>query len=236
MTDIPIIYEDNHLLVVEKPVNVPVQADRSRDRDVLNELKRFLVKKYNKPGNAYLGLVHRLDRPVGGAMIFAKTSKAASRLSNQLRLHQIERHYLTVVAGHFRQKSATLIDYLYKDRQTNTSYVVQPRHKQAKKAILHYQVLVETDGKSLLKVTLETGRSHQIRVQLANSKHPIIGDQKYGAHVSRPSQQIALWEYHISCLHPTKKKCQHFYTFPPERFPWSALNFNYQSLRKEGIS
>lgn len=219
-----VIYEDNHLLVVEKTVNIPVQEDRSGDLDLLRIAKNYLIEKYNKPGDAYLGLVHRLDRPVSGVMVFAKTSKAASRLSNQLRLHQIERTYLAVVAGKLSNKSGKMVDYLIKDRQTNTSRVTHKNERGAKKAILHYEVLAERDDMSLIKVHLETGRSHQIRVQLSDAGHPIIGDQKYGEAVSKPGTQISLWAFELALKHPTKKDDMHFNSTPPSTFPWNEFS------------
>ncbi|WP_018658730.1 RluA family pseudouridine synthase [Allofustis seminis] len=215
-----IIYEDNHLLIVEKPVNIPVQEDASQDIDLLRLLKNYLIKKYNKPGEAYLGLIHRLDRPVGGVMVFAKTSKAASRLSNQLRLQEIKRTYLTVVDHNFAESSGKLTDYLFKDRQNNISYVVSPSKKGAKKAILNYNEISKKNGRSLLKVQLQTGRSHQIRVQLSAAGHPIIGDQKYGQAVSEFDQQIALWSYALEFTHPTKKEKMCFKSLPAPQSVW----------------
>src|SRR5690625_1465024 len=161
--DIPILYEDNHLLVVEKPVNIPVQGDKSGDQDLLTWLKEDIKVRYNKPGNVFLGLVHRLDRPVGGVMVFAKTSKAASRLSKTIQQGEFERSYLTVVRGIPNNNKERLIHYLLKDRKKNIVYSVSKNHKSGKKAILDYEVVDSKDGLSLLKVRLHTGRSHQIR-------------------------------------------------------------------------
>ncbi|AMB99461.1 RNA pseudouridine synthase [Aerococcus urinaehominis] len=199
-------YEDNHLLIVDKPVNIPVQADASKDLDLLTMAKTYIKEKYNKPGQVYLGLVHRLDRPVGGAIVFARTSKAASRLADQLRRHKIDRKYLAICRGHLTADSGHLVDFLYKDRRKNISYVVDANHDQAKKAILSYQVIASQSDLSLVKVALETGRSHQIRLQLANQDCPLYGDQKYGQAVNQPGQQIALWAYHLSLTHPTTKE------------------------------
>ena len=137
---INVLYEDNHLLIVEKPVNIAVQEDASKDMDLLNMLKSYIKEKYNKPGDVYLGLVHRLDRPVGGVMVFARTSKAASRLSNELRKQQIYRKYKAIIRGTLPNKQGELVDYLYKDRKKNLVSVVSSKNKDGKKAILEYKV------------------------------------------------------------------------------------------------
>ncbi|GIN97939.1 RNA pseudouridine synthase [Siminovitchia terrae] len=216
---IQILYEDNHLLVVEKPVNLPVQEDNSGDKDLLTALKEDIKIRYEKPGNVYLGLVHRLDRPVGGVMVFAKTSKAASRLSDAIRRQQFERTYLAVVRG-VPQEEARLVHYLYKDQRNNIVKVVSSNHKQGKKSILEYRVLGMAENLSLLSVRLLTGRSHQIRVQLSSIGHPLYGDQKYGQNVNRPGQQIALWANTLEFAHPTKKEMVRFESRPPKEYPW----------------
>lgn len=219
--EIPVLYEDNHLLLVEKPVNIPVQADRSGDDDLLTMLKRDLKIRYQKPGNVYLGLVHRLDRPVGGAIVFAKTSKAASRLSDMIRRHVVERKYLAVVHGTPNKKREQLVDYLYKDQRTNKVFTVSSHHPNAKKAVLDYEVVESRKGFSLLSVNLHTGRPHQIRVQLSAMGHPIFGDQKYGEHVNKPGQQLALWAHSLHLEHPVKKEPVEVYSKPPSRYPWN---------------
>src|SRR5699024_8951002 len=196
--DIRILYEDNHLLIVEKPVNVPVQEDDSRDPDLLTMLKKYIKEKYDKKGNVYLSLVHRLDRPVGGVILFAKTSKAASRMSNILRKRELARKYVAVVRGVIQKEADTLTHYLRKDHRKNQVSVVQKNDSKAKKAILHYQVLHKKKDFSYVEITLETGRSHQIRVQLSTIGYPLYGDQKYGAKVNKVGQQIALWAYELS--------------------------------------
>lgn len=221
--DIPILYEDNHLLVVEKPVNIPVQEDRSKDEDLLTLLKKDLKARYQKPGNVFLGLVHRLDRPVGGVMVFAKTSKGASRLSDSIRRGAFERQYVAIVRGTIPNKEGVLAHYLYKDKQKNKVYVVDANHNQGKKAILDYKVLGEKEKLSMVQVTLQTGRPHQIRVQLATTGYPLYGDQKYGAHVNKPGQQIALWAHKLAFPHPTKKDKIEISASPPESYPWSLF-------------
>lgn len=220
-----VLYEDNHLLIVEKPVNMPVQEDDSKDLDLLNLGKQYLVEKYNKPGEAFLGLVHRLDRPVGGAILFAKTSKAASRVSNEIRLNRLDRVYYTVVRGLPRENKATLTDFLLKDTKKNITSVVDQSNKQAKKAILDFEVIARNkrEDLSLLKVKLHTGRSHQIRVQLAHMGHPIYGDQKYGRHVNKVGQQIALWAYQLGVKHPTKDEIITVTCDSPNEYPWNLF-------------
>ncbi|VEF47637.1 ribosomal large subunit pseudouridine synthase, RluA family [Bacillus freudenreichii] len=217
---IQILYEDNHLLVVEKPVNVPVQEDNSGDKDLLTALKEDIKIRYQKPGNVYLGLVHRLDRPVGGVMVFAKTSKAASRLSDAIRRQKFERTYLAVVRG-VPQDEGRLEHYLYKDQRNNIVRTVPSNHKQGKKSILEYKLLGSAEDLSLVTVRLLTGRSHQIRVQLSSIGYPLYGDQKYGQKVNRPGQQIALWANTIEFEHPTKKEWLTFKSLPPIQYPWS---------------
>ncbi len=218
--EISILHEDNHILVVEKPVNIPVQKDDTNDIDMLTLLKDDLKKRYQKPGNVYLGLVHRLDRPVGGVMVFAKTSKAASRLSDQVRTRQMEKTYLAVVHGSLKDKIGRLEDYLLKDTKTNIVKVVDENKEGAKLAVLEYEVLEESGRFSLLRVQLHTGRSHQIRVQFSNSGHPLYGDQKYGLRVNKPGQQIALWSNVIVINHPTTKERMRFASEPPQKDPW----------------
>lgn len=230
MQNIPILYEDNHLLIVEKPVNIPVQEDRSRDPDLLTWLKQDLKIRYNKPGNVYLGLVHRLDRPVGGVIVFAKTSKAASRLARTLQQKEFERTYLTVVRGIPERKEAMLKHYLLKDRRRNIVSAVPAGTKNAKLAILDYQVLNHQDDLSLLRVKLHTGRSHQIRVQLATLGYPIYGDQKYGQTVNKPGQQIALWAYSVKFPHPVRDEIVSIQQLPPNVYPWNPLTKHVNEL------
>lgn len=218
--DVPILYEDNHLLLVQKPVNIPVQGDQSGDKDLLTYLKEDIKYRFQKPGNVYLGLVHRLDRPVGGAMVFAKTSKAASRLSDQVRRNDMGRTYYAVVHGIPKQASNRLVDYLYKNRQKNIVSIVSKNHKEGKKAVLDYTVIASKDGLSLVSVQLQTGRPHQIRVQLAGMGTPIWGDQKYGQQSSQVGQQIALWATSLTLEHPVKKTPLTVESPLPEAYPW----------------
>lgn len=222
MKQIPILYEDNHLLVVVKPPNLLSQGDATGDPDLLSLLKDFLKEKYNKPGNVYLGLVHRLDRPVGGVMVLAKTSKAAARLSEQIREGKFGRSYLAVVHGHPKKLSGRLATYLLKDRQKNLVQVVKPGTKGAQEAVLRYQVVDMTAQLSLVRIELETGRSHQIRVQMAEMGHHLVGDQRYGPR-SNERQQIALWAEKIRLIHPTTKEELEFSQAPPGEKPWTEF-------------
>ena len=209
-----VIYEDNHIIVVEKMINVPSQADKTEDEDMLSLIKKYLKEKYNKPGNVYLGLVHRLDRPVGGVMVFAKTSKAASRLSEEVRNKTFKKEYLVICNGKMEKEKDTLVDYLWKDEKNNRSYVVKKTKKNAKQAILDYEVLKydKKQNLSLLKINLHTGRHHQIRVQLSSRMHAIYGDSKY--HGRGKGNPICLWAYKLTIIHPITKKEMTFETLP----------------------
>lgn len=213
---INVIYEDNHILVVEKPVNIPMQEDSSKDIDLLTMAKEYIRIKYNKPGNVYLGLVHRLDRPVGGVVIFAKTSKAASRLSAIIQSHDFKKEYLAVVRDNNLNDKGIFEDYLLKDTRTNT-VKVDPKGKYAK---LDYEVLKRQDNLSLVHINLHTGRSHQIRVQFASRNHPLYGDQRYNPD-ARKGQQIALWAYRITFTHPVTKEIMTFTLEPKNIYPFN---------------
>lgn len=224
--DIHILYEDNHLLIVEKPNNIPVQQDRTNDADLLTILKEDIKVRYDKPGNVYLALIHRLDRPVGGAIVFAKTSKAASRMANLLRKRELDRSYLAVVRGRVKKNSDTLTHYLWKDRRKNIVHAVQKGTPGSKQAILHYDVIARKHNLSLLHVRLETGRSHQIRVQLSEIGHPLFGDQKYGQNVNKVGEQIALWSHSLSFIHPVRKTEITVKSYPNDHnVPWNSWDF-----------
>ncbi|CEQ19355.1 RluA family pseudouridine synthase [Paraclostridium sordellii] len=220
---INVIYEDNHLLVVEKPVNVLSQGDDTNDKDMVNLLKNYLKVKYNKPGNVFVGLVHRLDRPVGGIMVFAKTSKAASRLSEQVRNKSFKKTYRAVLNGNMKKDKDTLKDYLYKNKKTNMVSVVNKDHKDAKDAELSYETISKNEKFSLVQVDLKTGRPHQIRVQFSSRNHPLFGDQRYGQHINKKGDQIALWSYKIEITHPTTKEKMEFICNPPNNYPWNLF-------------
>lgn len=214
---INILFEDNHLLVVEKPINVLVQADNTNDLDLLTKLKNYLKEKYNKPGNVYLGLVHRLDRVVGGVMVFAKTSKAASRLSRQVTERKIKKIYYAVTCGELQGKGR-LEDYLVKDEKTNTSYV----SNDGKLSILNYEVISFKDNMSLVKIDLETGRHHQIRVQFSNFGFPLFGDARYNKNY-KIGEQIALFAKELSFYHPITNELLTFSLDLPSRYPYTLF-------------
>ena len=218
-----VIYEDNHIIVVEKPVNIPSQGDKTGDVDMLTIIKEYLKEKYNKPGNVYLGLIHRLDRPVGGVMVFAKTSKAAARLSEQVRDKVFKKKYLVIVNGKFDKETGVLSDYLLKNERKNMSRVVPEGTKNSKYAELDYEVLKydEELNLSVLKINLHTGRHHQIRVQLSSRDHSIYGDQKYGGRGH--GKQICLWAYELTINHPITKEEMTFKSIPNMEKSWKIL-------------
>ena len=218
-----IIYEDNHIIVVEKIPNIPSQSDKTEDKDMLTIIKEYIKEKYNKPGNVYLGLVHRLDRPVGGVMVFAKTSKAASRLSEEVRNKTMKKTYLAIVNGKMEEESTQFVDYMWKDEKNNTSYVASENKKNAKRAELDYKVLKYDSGKdlSLVEVDLHTGRHHQIRVQFSSRKHAIYGDNKY--HGRGAGTGICLWAYKLEFMHPTTKEKMVFEDLPEEKGMWKKF-------------
>ena len=223
MEKLDVLYEDNHIIVVKKIPNIPSQGDKTEDIDMLTIIKEYLKEKYNKPGNVYLGLVHRLDRPVGGVMVFAKTSKAASRLSEEVRSKVFKKQYLVICDGKFEKTSGVLEDYLLKNEKNNISKVVKEGTKNSKLASLDYEVLTynEEINLSVVKVNLHTGRHHQIRVQFANHGHSIYGDQKYGTRGR--AKQIALWAYLLEIVHPVTKEKLVFKCLPEYIGSWKII-------------
>lgn len=215
---INILYEDNHLLVVEKPSNIPVQKDSSNDIDMLTILKEYRRKNENKEGNVYLGLVHRLDRPVGGVMVFAKTSKAAERLSKQITDKTFTKTYYAVVMGTIIDKG-TYEDYLIKDSKTNTSYVTTK--EKGKYSKLEYEQIETKQNMTLVKINLITGRSHQIRVQFSAHNHPLVGDSRYG--INPNNLPIALFAKSITFSHPITKERLTFSLPLKDRYPWNIF-------------
>ncbi len=218
---INILYEDNHLLVVIKPANMPVCKDSSNDKDLLTLLKEYLKEKYKKPGNVYLGLVHRLDRPVEGIMVFAKTSKAASRLAKQITNNEFKKTYYAVIEG-TPNKNEVLTDYLKKDEKTNTSYITNK--KDGKISELEYTLIKTKDNLSLIKINLLTGRHHQIRVQFSSRNHPLYADHKYNKKfINNNKENIALIAKELSFYHPTTKELLHFEIDLPKKYPYDLF-------------
>ena len=215
---VKIIYEDNHIIVAIKPAGVLSQSDGSNAPDMLTILKGYIKEKYQKPGEVFLGLVHRLDRPVSGVMVFARTSKAASRLSEQIRSRKVDKIYRCVVTG-VLEGEGRLENYISKDESSNTVTVSDFEKPGFKASYLDYRAVSSKDGMTLAEVRLGTGRSHQIRAQMAHSGHPIIGDQKYGKKDNR-TKDIALEAYKLSFEHPVKREFITFEAPVPGTFPW----------------
>ena len=225
MEDIPVLYEDNHIIVVLKPQNMPVQADESGDADLLTVLKEYIKQKYNKPGNAFLGLVHRLDRTTGGVMVFARNSKCAARLSEAFANREVEKEYLAVLCGTPKAKQGTLVNYLKKNILNNTVYVATEATEGAKRAELSYEILATTPLTSLAKIQLGTGRSHQIRVQFSAINTPVFGDARYGGD-KYGKHNLALWAFKLVFTHPVTKDKMVFVVYPPENVPWTDYDTN----------
>lgn len=222
-----ILYEDNQIIVVNKPQNIPSQEDSTKDLDMLTMVKNYIKEKYNKQGNVYIGLVHRLDRPTGGLMVFARTSKSAERLSKQIVDGEFKKQYLAVVDGVPRIKDGILVNYLKKDEKNNKVSICPQLEEGAKLAKLEYKIMdVYEDKYSLLKLSLFTGRSHQIRVQLSNIGNPIVSDVKYGSK-SKITNKLSLWAYELSFVHPTTKQIMKFKSFPPiDEAPWKYFKIS----------
>ena len=222
--DLNILHEDNHIIVVLKPQGVPSCGDDSGDDSLLEAIRRYIKTAYDKPGNVYVGLIHRLDRPTGGVMVFAKTSKAASRLAEQMRGGDFEKKYLTVLTGVPEQKKATLVNYLKKNPVNNMVYICPQTTEGAKMASLDYEVLEEKGGFCLVRVKLHTGRTHQIRVQMAGLGTPVYGDMRYGGENAKKGN-LALWAYSLAFTHPVTKERLRFIAAPPEDGnPWKHFS------------
>ena len=225
-TPFEILYEDNHILVVLKPQMTACCPDESKDDNLLDQVKAYIKTAYNKPGNVYVGLVHRLDRPTGGVMVYAKTSKAAARLTAGLQSGEFEKKYLTVLCGTPDTERGILTNYVRKNTVNNLVYICTPSEEGAKYAELDYKVL-ESKGKySLVEVRLHTGRTHQIRVQMAGISHPVFGDMRYGGALAQKGK-LAPWAYSLSFLHPITKERLKFIAYPPEtETPWKAFDMS----------
>ncbi len=222
--DIAIVHEDNHILVAVKPQGLPVCEDGTGDIDMLSLLKEYRKQNESKSGEAYLGLVHRLDRPAGGVIVFAKTSKAAARLADAIKNHEIEKRYFAVLDGTPRESTGELTNYLLKDTKENKVRVVPLATEGAKKAVLRYKVLAEKNGQTLVDVDLETGRAHQIRVQFSTIFCPLVGDHKYGNGSGKTD--LCLWAYQLRFTHPVTGKTMMFRVYPPEKTGFSQFEIN----------
>ncbi len=222
--DLVVLYEDNHIIIVFKPQNVPCCEDATGDKDLLTVIKEYIKEKYDKPGNVYVGLVHRLDRVTGGVMVYAKSSKAAARLSEQMREGDFSKKYLTVLVGSPKEKRGIWTDYMKKNTVNNMVYVCPSTVEGAKLAELEYRVIDEKKGLSLVMIELHTGRTHQIRVQSSSRGTPVYGDMRYGGEKAVKGR-IALWAASLSFSHPVSKERLTFKVFPPvENTPWKYFD------------
>jgi len=219
MNKLNVLYEDNHIIVVVKPFNVLSQGDSTKDRSIMDDIKDYIKVKYHKPGNVYLGLVHRLDRPVGGVMVFARSSKAASRLCKCFNEHSVEKKYLAIVHGKMESSSGEFVDKIEKG-EDGKSFV----SSNGKEAILNYQVLQynQEHNCSLVSILLKTGRHHQIRVQFASRGHYLLGDQRYGV---IDNKQISLFAYSLSFPHPITKEVLKFQYYPEKKDYWTYFSY-----------
>lgn len=226
MEKLTVLYEDNQIVVVIKPQNVPTMPDESGDEDMLSAVKAYVKEKYNKQGEAFIGLVHRLDRPTGGIMVFARNSKSAKRLSEQFATHEVEKTYFAVVEGVVKIKMQKLTNYLKKDEKENIVKIVPMSEQGAKKAELVYNYLEDNGKESLLEVKILTGRSHQIRLQLANIGFPLVGDVKYGK-AKGTTSKLGLWAGKLAFTHPTTKEKMVFMASPDtSNKPWDKFNLD----------
>ena len=217
MNKLNVLYEDNHIIVVVKPYNVLSQGDITGDFSIMDDIKAYIKEKYHKPGNVYLGLVHRLDRPVGGIMVFARSSKAASRLCKAFNEHKIEKKYLAIIHGKMKNLSGELIDFIEKGKNGNSFVSLN-----GKKAILEYETLSYNSQYdcSLVSILLKTGRHHQIRIQFASRGHYLLGDQRYGV---CDREQICLFAYYLSFPHPITKEIMNFSYLPEKKGYWTRF-------------
>ena len=223
--DLIILHEDNHIIVALKPQNEPCCPDESGDDNLLDCVKEYLKVTYNKAGNAYAGLIHRLDRPTGGVMVFAKTSKAASRMSEAMRSGGFEKRYLAVLCGTPNRDKAILENYLRKNSINNTVYVCTQTEDGAKYAALDYEIRDKKDGLSLAEINLHTGRTHQIRVQFAAINTPVYGDMRYGGEKAQKGK-LALWAYSLRFTHPVTGESMRFIALPPEEGVWKQFDLS----------
>ncbi|MDQ4139778.1 MAG: RNA pseudouridine synthase [Bacteroidota bacterium] len=225
MTDFErlVLYEDNHLIVVNKPAGLLVQGDETGDVPLSELLKQYLKEKYQKTGNVFAGVVHRLDRPVSGVVLLAKTSKALTRLNELFRQNTIQKTYLAITVRKPMQEQARLVHWLTKDEARNITKAHPREVPKSLRAELSFQVISQTEDYYLLQVKPVTGRPHQIRVQLATQKSPIVGDVKYGAPALLPDKSICLHAYSLEFVHPVRQEKMLVRALPPEIHPWTLF-------------
>ena len=221
--DLQVLYEDNHLFGVVKPAGMLVQGDRTGDVSLLDIARQWLIEKYQKPGSAFVGMVHRLDRPVAGVVLLAKTSKAASRLTAQFRDRTTHKSYLAVVEGDVAPPSGRLLHYIKRGTTNRRVKIAAAPFEDAQNAELSYVVRDRRDGLSFVEVTLHTGRHHQIRAQFACIGHPIVGDHKYGARSILPDKSLALFAWQLEVAHPTLHTPVRLQAAPPRQWPWNVF-------------
>lgn len=221
-----VVYEDNHIIIVNKHSGEIVQGDKTGDKPLSDTVKEYIKQKYNKPGNVFLGVVHRLDRPVSGLVVFAKTSKALSRLNDMFRTGDVHKTYWAIVKRRDIAMEGTLTDWLTRNERQNKSYAHEREVPGAKKAVLKYKVRAVADNYMLIEVTLLTGRHHQIRCQLAHMGCPIKGDLKYGAPRSNPDGSISLLSCRVEFVHPVSKENIVAYADVPDDRLWNDLSAN----------
>lgn len=218
-----VLYEDNHVIAVNKTSSEIVQGDKTGDQPLSETIKKYLKEKYNKPGNVFVGVTHRLDRPVSGVTLFAKTSKALARLNDMFKNHEVRKTYWAIVKKSDMAEEATLTHYLVRNEKQNKSYAYETEKKDSKKAILHYRIIASSDNYYLLEVDLQTGRHHQIRCQLATIGNPIKGDLKYGFARSNPDGGIALHARSLQFTHPVSKTSVEIVAPVPDDNLWKAF-------------
>lgn len=221
-----VVYEDNHIIIVNKHSGEIVQGDKTGDKPLSDTVKEYIKQKYNKPGNVFLGVVHRLDRPVSGLVVFAKTSKALSRLNDMFRTGDVHKTYWAIVKRRDIATEGTLTDWLTRNERQNKSYAHEREVPGAKKAVLKYKVRAVADNYMLIEVKLLTGRHHQIRCQLSHMGCPIKGDLKYGAPRSNPDGSISLLSRRVEFVHPVSKENIVAYADVPDDRLWNDLSAN----------
>lgn len=221
-----VVYEDNHIIVVSKTSSEIVQADKTGDIPLSETVKQYLKEKYNKPGNVFIGVVHRLDRPVSGLVVFAKTSKALTRLNEMFRNGEVKKTYWAIVKECPRETEGELVHYLVRNEKQNKSYAYDKEVKNSKKAVLHYKLIGHSQNYYLLEVDLKTGRHHQIRCQLAKMGCPIKGDLKYGSARSNPDGSICLHARSVKFIHPVSKEQVELTAPLPEGNLWNGFEMD----------